>query len=135
MAVKQAIIFRRDLPMSAGKMVAQGCHASVEACEVAPTFRLRSWRRTGLTKVVLSVPNEADLHTLHEKAVAMDLPCALIRDQGRTEVTPGSVTALAIGPGEIDTLTGSLPLWRDQPEVDNDNLSPNFDAAAESSDG
>lgn len=97
-------------------MVAQGAHAAVEACEISPTFRLRAWRRAGMTKIVLSVANEADLHTLHEKAVADDLPVALIRDQGRTEVAPGSVTALAIGPADIDHLTGSLPLWKDGPE-------------------
>ena len=114
MSIKQAIIFRKDLKMSSGKMVAQGCHAAVEAVEVTPIHRIRTWRRNGLAKVVLEAANEATLHDLHRKAVALDLPSVLIRDQGRTEVEPGSVTALAIGPGDIDALTGDLSLWKDE---------------------
>lgn len=117
MAIKQAIIFRRDLNMLPGKMVAQGAHAAVEATEVSPGFRLRSWRRRGLAKVVLTVGNEAALHELHCKAVAMELPCALIRDAGRTEVEPGTVTVLAIGPGDIDSLVGDLPLLRGEESI------------------
>ena len=41
------------------------------------------------------------------------LPTHVVRDAGRTEVAPGSLTVLAVGPGPvalIDSVTGSLRL-------------------------
>lgn len=121
--VKQALIFRRDLKLSAGKMVVQGAHAAVgaawsaEADDVGENGNaadlLHRWMRGGCTKLTLSVADEAALLELEQKAIARGLPRALVSDAGRTEVEPGTVTCLAIGPGEIDSIIGSLPLWKE----------------------
>lgn len=46
-------------------------------------------------------------------ASANGLPCCVIRDAGRTQVEPGSLTVLAVGPAlasEVDSVTGGLKL-------------------------
>lgn len=113
MKLKQVLIFRKDLKMSSGKMAAQAAHASVAAVEVTPLDVIAEWKRHGVTKVVLAVACEEDMHLYHKAAVAAEYPTALIRDEGRTEVLPGSATCLAIGPGLIHGLTMHLPLWKD----------------------
>ena len=50
-----------------------------------------------------------------ELAKRRGLPSFLVRDAGLTELEPGTVTCLGIGPEreeEIDRITGDLPLLR-----------------------
>lgn len=115
MDLKQAIIVRRDLPMSPGKLAAQVAHAAVGAVlkAVSPLNTLiHTWMDQGMTKVVLTVANEAELRDLLRIANDKGFPYFLVTDEGRTEVPAGSVTALAIGPGHIDSITGNLPLLK-----------------------
>ena len=103
-----------SLGMSPGKLAAQAAHAAVRACEVAPHENIDAWNREGCTKIVLEVRSDADLIILYKQAVADYLPVALICDEGRTEVKPGSITALGIGPAPneyIDRITGGLHLY------------------------
>ncbi|MEM2500900.1 MAG: aminoacyl-tRNA hydrolase, partial [Candidatus Bathyarchaeia archaeon] len=68
----------------------------------------------GQCKIVLRVNSEAELLDLERKAREMGLPTALISDMGLTELEPGTITALGIGPAPsnvIDRITGSLPLY------------------------
>ena len=111
MMYKQAIIVRKDLKMSAGKIAAQVAHASVEAWKKADKKIRDAWEREGAKKVVLQAQDEKELLELKKKSGK--LPTALIRDAGLTEIPPGTTTCLAIGPAreeEIDKLTGSLKL-------------------------
>ena len=114
--IKQALIVRKDLPMSVGKLIAQAAHGAVSTALDADPPDVRRWSETGMTKIVLTVPGEDDLRRLAKAALAAGLPYALVVDEGRTELEPHTVTCLAIGPGEIDSITGQLPLLREWPE-------------------
>jgi len=114
--MKQALVIRVDLGMSKGKIAVQAAHAAVGAAEQArltcPEW-WRNWFREGQKKVVVKASSLEELLSLQGKAVALHLPCELIRDRGLTEVPPGTVTALGVGPAPerlIDRVTGSLPL-------------------------
>lgn len=114
--MKQAIVVRSDLKMGKGKLAAQVAHASLSAAEEAMGRGLRwfdEWKREGQAKIVLKVQTEETLHALYERARAAKLPAALIEDRGLTQLEPGTVTCLGIGPApeeELDRITGKLKL-------------------------
>ena len=112
-AMKQVIIARRDLGMGRGKLAAQVAHASLSAYEKADDRTQRRWQSNGQQKVVLRADDERTLHELAGQARRAGLPVALIRDAGHTQLDPGTVTALGIGPAsanDIDPITGDLSL-------------------------
>ena len=114
---KQVIILRADLKMSPGKAAAQASHAAVSAAEKARRNNPRWWKEwfeSGQRKVVLKTSSKDELLNLEKKAKDLGLPTALISDMGLTELEPGTITALGIGPAPsnlIDKVTGSLPLY------------------------
>jgi PTH2 family peptidyl-tRNA hydrolase len=72
-----------------------------------------AWLREGQKKIVLKVRNLDELFEIKNKAEREKLVTAIVEDAGLTEVPPGTITALVIGPDEakkIDKITGSLPL-------------------------
>lgn len=112
--MKQVIVVRGDLDLGAGKLAAQVAHAAVSAADATDPSARDAWLAAGQRKVVLRVPNEAHLGELEQEAVRNNLPTALITDAGRTELEPGTVTTLGIGPAadeDIDAVTGDLPLY------------------------
>ena len=109
--LKQVILIRNDLKMSKGKIAAQVAHASVEAVLSANKKLISKWRSTGMKKVTLKVNSEEELIKYYELANKTDLPCSIIIDAGRTELSPNTKTCVAIGPGpenQIDKITGEL---------------------------
>lgn len=115
MPYKQCIVVREDLEMSRGKLCAQVAHASILAYEKADKKSRKRWMEEGGRKIVLCVRDEKELMELERMAREENLPCELVVDAGLTELPPGTVTALGIGPAEeglIDKVTGRLKLLR-----------------------
>lgn len=125
METKQVIVIRKDLNMRKGKMISQGCHASMAAVtkymetdwlgpwQMFPTPAMKEWFNNSFTKICVYVKSEKELKAIYEQAVEKELPCSLIKDNGKTEFKEPTYTAVAVGPAEveeIDEITGDLPL-------------------------
>ncbi len=114
--MKQAIVVRSDLKMGKGKVAAQVAHASLSAAESAQQRRpgwYEGWKSGGQAKIVLKVESEEALRELLRKAKAAGLPASLIEDRGLTQLEPGTVTCVGIGPApdaDIDGITRKLKL-------------------------
>jgi PTH2 family peptidyl-tRNA hydrolase len=132
--VKQVIVVRSDLGMRKGKMIAQGAHASLKvfldravlggSIDENPhrevlvlqnlTSEMMEWVEGSFAKVCVRATSEEQLLELHAQAEKAGIPCALIKDSGKTEFHGvATYTALAIGPAnreDIDLITGSLKL-------------------------
>lgn len=115
---KMILVVRSDIPMGKGKTAAQCAHAAVECYRQALDNSqyqkiYKSWLLQGQPKVVLKIPNEEGLQSLARNARKAGLIISVIKDAGRTQLQPGTVTALGIGPGPkqvIDELTSNLKL-------------------------
>jgi len=117
MEYKLVIVVREDLEISKGKLAVQVAHASVE-CAIKTYLNRKelfeNWYSEGQKKVVLKVSSIKDLFVLREKAISLGIYSCLIQDAGLTEVPPGTITVLGIGPDKesvIDKVTGALPLY------------------------
>lgn len=110
---KQCIVVRDDLKLSKGKLAVQVAHAAVSSYESADEEARKAWKDGGQKKVVLRVASLQELFELKEIARKHSLPAVLITDAGLTEVPPGTITVLGIGPAEVselDKVTGHLKL-------------------------
>lgn len=113
--VKQVIVVREDLRLSRGKLAVQVAHASIIGYEKANKDVVRVWKEQGQKKIVLKVKNLEELMKVKEKAEVLGLPVGVVVDAGLTEIPPGTVTAIVIGPDDakkIDRVTGNLPLLK-----------------------
>jgi PTH2 family peptidyl-tRNA hydrolase len=113
---KQVILIRTDLKMGTGKKCAQSCHASVSTSDLVRIKNKVIWKNrknTGQKKVVLKVMGMDDLNDIVVKLEKKNIPYFLVKDAGLTQLSPGTTTALGIGPAlsrELDEITGNLKL-------------------------
>ncbi|MHB8584294.1 MAG: peptidyl-tRNA hydrolase Pth2 [Thermoplasmatota archaeon] len=114
---KMVIVARKDLKLSPGKLAAQVGHAAVSCALKAQRYDPRgfqAWWDEGQKKVVLKANTTQELFSLKEEAERMGLSTALITDAGHTELPPGTITCLGVGPGlatTVDKVTGHLGLF------------------------
>jgi peptidyl-tRNA hydrolase, PTH2 family len=110
------LVLRGELRLTAGKAAVQAAHAAVMLVESAPARAeplLDAWRSQGQKKIALEVRSLDELEALERAARARHIPTVLVRDAGLTEVPPGTITCLGLGPApstEIDPITGALAL-------------------------
>ena len=113
--VKQVIVVRTDLEMGRGKIAAQAAHASIESflkTQQKDSLLADNWLRQGMPKIVLRAGSQREITELFNR-IKGEFPCAIIHDAGHTQVRPGTITALGIGPvagKKIDAYTGSMKL-------------------------
>ena len=114
--VKFVCLVNNELKMGKGKIAAQVGHASVKAALLASEkypAEMQAWLSSGQQKVVLKVQNTSELEKIIESAQELNLPTCIIRDAGKTQIPPNSLTVGGIGPAlseEIDKLTNNLKL-------------------------
>jgi len=114
--MKQVIVCRKDLKIGKGKLCAQVAHASLDAAlKVLKKNKelFEKWYREGAKKVVLKVDSLEELLKIAELAMKKGLVVSIISDAGKTQVEPGTIVCIAIGPDEdsrIDEVTGNLKL-------------------------
>ena len=113
---KLAVVVVRGHRMGQGKIAAQVGHASVECALRAMRFQrgaFDDWYEDGQKKVVLRVDVVKELYPLKQHAEDLGLTTALITDAGHTQLEPGTVTCLGVGPGaarDVDAVVGHLKL-------------------------
>lgn len=119
---RMALVIRTDLKMTKGKVAAQCAHAalgsyrlmSMENSESENLPLLRRWERHGQAKITLQCKSKDDLDLLFAKAISLNVNAYMVRDAGRTQIEPGSITVLALGPAPkpvLDEITGDLKLY------------------------
>lgn len=116
MEYKLVVAVRHDLGLSKGKIAVQVAHAAV-SCTLAAqkTYpkTMEGWLREGQKKVVVKVPGLKEIYQLERMARESDIIHKIITDAGRTEVEPGTITCLGLGPEKdsiLDDITGELSL-------------------------
>ncbi|KAH0600725.1 hypothetical protein MHUMG1_01724 [Metarhizium humberi] len=118
---KLVLVVRTDLGMTKGKMAAQCSHATLacykalarSAPDSAERKLLQRWEKRGQAKIAVQVKSEAELMDLRWKALDAGLTAEVIQDAGRTQIDPGSLTVLGVGPAPksaVDKITGHLKL-------------------------
>jgi PTH2 family peptidyl-tRNA hydrolase len=114
--VKLILIINNGLKMGKGKIAAQAGHASVQATLKAGEknpLALQAWLSSGQKKVCLKGDDADQLLAFEKQAKEAGLLTSKIHDAGHTQIPSGSLTVLAIGPCQDDSvekITGTLKL-------------------------
>ena len=110
------IVTRKDLQLSKGKLAAQVGHAVMEcalkADRVIPKI-LDRYRKEGARKIVVAVKDLDEMKRLYGAISSVGIVCHLVRDAGHTEIPPGTITVMGVGPApreSIDAFTSDLQL-------------------------
>ncbi len=110
------IAVRKDIDMGKGKIAAQVAHAAV-ACTLLSMKKdkkiFNEWYSEGQKKVVVKVDNVEEIYKIKEECKDLGIISEIITDAGFTQIMPGTVTCIGIGPYEddiLDEITGKYHL-------------------------
>lgn len=107
------IVVRKDLGWEKGKLAAHVAHASVGSLMESDPEVVKQWQSKGGMKIVVKIKNLKELTDVQKKVKTAKLPHFLVKDAGKTQLKPGTVTCLGIGPSDgksVDKITGKLKL-------------------------
>ncbi len=110
------LVSRGDLKLSSGKLAAQCSHATAECILKAKKSMPREldrYLREGARKIICKTENLQSMKEIYTKAKKSKLISHMVIDAGHTEIPPGTITIVGIGPGPrkmIDKITGTLSL-------------------------
>jgi peptidyl-tRNA hydrolase, PTH2 family len=116
MDFKQVIVVRRDVKMGTGKIAVQVAHAAVMGAEKAKAHKrewFESWFEAGQAKVVVKVKSMEELMEVRKRAEELYLPVVQVQDSGLTQIRPGTITCIGIGPAPselVGKVTNKLKL-------------------------
>lgn len=120
--LKMVFLVRDDLKLGAGKIAAQVAHAAVGLVEKItekgkPYYKkaYSHWSEFGAKKIVLKAKDLDELKSVSKLCKNLKIPCTMISDAGHTQVDPGTITVLGIGPEASDRLnkiTGKFRLMK-----------------------
>lgn len=114
-SLKQVIVFRKDIQMNKGKMIAQGAHAAMMCLlDTFVSAQVNEWAHGAMAKIAAGVDTLEELDALEAAAREAGLLVYAVNDSGKT-VFKGieTKTCIAIGPAkseDIDKITGHLKL-------------------------
>lgn len=110
------LVVRNDLKMGKGKIGAQCGHASVGVYQIQKRNNPKAvniWENNGCPKIAVKVQSEKELLDVRNAAKRAGIAHCLIRDAGRTQIAPSTMTVLGLGPAPaelLDSITGHLGL-------------------------
>lgn len=111
--IKFVVVVRKDLGMGVGKIAGQVGHACSSVVWDHPDH-VRNWFSYGnQKKAVLKVQSESELIDMIKKAQAYGIITTVIRDAGKTQIEPNTMTCCGFGPdysSKLDKITGHLKL-------------------------
>ncbi len=111
--IKFVIVVRKDLNMGIGKIAGQVGHACSSVVWHNRDY-VYDWINNGnQKKSVLKINSEFELIDLIKKAKTLNILTTVIRDAGKTQVEPNTMTCCGFGPDssqQLDRLTGYLKL-------------------------
>lgn len=108
------VLVRKSLKMKPGKIAAQVGHAVIGSYKNIINYpdAANTWRNGGEAIIVLKAEDDEITDTL-EKAKRAGIHIYKVYDAGRTQVSAGSQTVIALGPAPknvMNMVTGSLKL-------------------------
>ncbi len=113
---KLVVLVRDDVKMTKGKIAAQTGHAAVN-CALSIKKRdpdaYDKWTLNGQPIIVLKIGSEMELFEFKAVADAQGINNSVVSDAGKTQVEPGTITCIGIGPAAsavIDKITGELKM-------------------------
>ena len=86
----------------------------VKKLEVKILIGLKNGLILGNQRIILKVNSLEELEEINEKGHFLNLPTAIVRDAGLTQLEPGTATCVGIGPAPthlINKITSELKLF------------------------